>query len=110
MNDIRSGCDVGTGAQRQVLTGSLQQEFMGIPPAGQAISVEGMNFYRLKNGRVADIWTQFDAPGMMQQLGAAPGRLSAPSPTTGSARSGPCTGRRPGLLQCTESRRRRFAP
>jgi hypothetical protein len=30
----------------------------------------GQNFYRLKNGRVTDIWTQFDGLGMMQQLGA----------------------------------------
>jgi predicted ester cyclase len=29
-----------------------------------------MNFYRLENGRVTDIWTQFDGLGLMQQLGA----------------------------------------
>ena len=44
----------------------------GIPANGQAISVEGMNFYRLENGRVTYIWTQFDAAGLMQQLGAMP--------------------------------------
>jgi predicted ester cyclase len=52
------------------VTGSLQQEFMGIPASGQTIRVEGMNFYRLKDGRVTDIWTQFDGAAMMQQLGA----------------------------------------
>jgi len=31
-----------------------------------------MNFYRLREGRVTDIWTQFDGIGMMQQLGAMP--------------------------------------
>jgi len=31
-----------------------------------------MNFYRLENGRVTDIWTQFDGLGLMQQLGALP--------------------------------------
>jgi predicted ester cyclase len=54
------------------VTGSLQQEFMGIPASGQTISVEGMNFYRLKDGHVTDIWTQFDGAAMMQQLGAVP--------------------------------------
>ena len=44
---------------------------MGIPARGQKIEVEGMNFYRLKNGRVTDVWTQFDGAGMMQQLSAA---------------------------------------
>ncbi len=61
-----------TVATRWVLTGSLQQEFMGIPASGQRVRVEGMNFYRLKDGRVTDIWTQFDSIGMMQQLGAIP--------------------------------------
>jgi steroid delta-isomerase-like uncharacterized protein len=66
---IASGDTVAT---RWVLTGSQQQEFMGIPAAGQTIRVEGMNFYRLKDGRVTDMWTQFDAAAMMQQLGATP--------------------------------------
>jgi predicted ester cyclase len=54
------------------VTGSQQQEFMGIPASGQTIRVEGMNFYRLEDGRVTDIWTQFDGVAMMQQLGAIP--------------------------------------
>jgi len=70
LQDIIASGD--TVATRWVLTGSLQQEFMGIPAAGQAIRVEGMNFYRLKDGRVTDIWTQFDGVAMMQQLGATP--------------------------------------
>jgi steroid delta-isomerase-like uncharacterized protein len=70
MQDIVASGD--TVATRWVVTGSLQQEFMGIPAAGQPIRVEGMNFYRLKGGRVTDIWTQFDGVGLMQQLGANP--------------------------------------
>jgi steroid delta-isomerase-like uncharacterized protein len=64
--------DGDTVATRWVATGSLQQEFMGIPAADQTIRIEGMNFYRLKDGRVTDIWTQFDSAAMMQQLGAIP--------------------------------------
>ena len=59
-------------ATRWVVTGSLQREFMGIPASSQPIRVEGMNFYRLKGGRVTDIWTQFDGVALMQQLGAIP--------------------------------------
>jgi len=66
---IASGDTVAT---RWVVAGSLQQEFMGIPGSGQMIRVEGMNFYRLRDGRVTDIWTQFDGVAMMQQLGAIP--------------------------------------
>ena len=70
LQDIVASGD--TVATRWVVTGSLRQEFMGIPAAGQRIRVEGMNFYRLKEGRVTDIWAQSDALGMMQQLGAMP--------------------------------------
>jgi steroid delta-isomerase-like uncharacterized protein len=70
LQDIIAGGD--TVATRWVVTGSQQLEFMGISPAGQLIRVEGMNFYRLEDGRVTDIWTQFDGVGMMQQLGAIP--------------------------------------
>jgi steroid delta-isomerase-like uncharacterized protein len=70
LQDIIASGD--TVATRWVVTGSLQQEFMGIPATGQTIRVEGMNFYRLEDGRLTDIWTQFDGVGMMQQLGALP--------------------------------------
>ena len=70
LQDIVASGD--TVATRWVVTGALRQEFMGIPATGQAIRVEGMNFYRLRNGRVTDVWTQFDAATLMQQLGAAP--------------------------------------
>ncbi len=64
---------VGSGdtvATRWILTGSQQQDFMGIPARGQKLEIEGMNFYRLESGRVTDVWTQFDGAGMMQQLSA----------------------------------------
>jgi predicted ester cyclase len=70
--------DAALGAGRQLLAWlacpihPALQEFTGIPASGQTIRVEGMNFYRLKDGRVTDIWTQFDGVAMMQQLGAIP--------------------------------------
>jgi steroid delta-isomerase-like uncharacterized protein len=70
LQDIVTSGD--TVATRWVVSGSLQQEFMGIPASGQTIKVEGMNFYRLKDGRVTDVWTQFDGVALMQQLGAIP--------------------------------------
>jgi steroid delta-isomerase-like uncharacterized protein len=70
LQDIIASGD--TVATRWVVTGSLRQELMGIAACGQAIRVEGMNFYRLEDGRVTDIWTQFDGVALMQQLGAIP--------------------------------------
>jgi steroid delta-isomerase-like uncharacterized protein len=68
LQDIIASGD--TVATRWVVTGSVQQEFMRIPASGQTIRVEGMNFHRLKDGRVTDIWTQFDGVALMHQLGA----------------------------------------
>ena len=70
LQDIIASGD--TVATRWVVSGTQQQEFMGIPASGQAVRVEGMNFDRLQDGRVTDIWTQFDGIAMMQQLGATP--------------------------------------
>jgi steroid delta-isomerase-like uncharacterized protein len=70
LRDVISSGD--TVATRWVLTGSQRQDFMGVPAAGQAIRVEGMNFYRLKDGRVTDLWTRFDGVAPMRQLGATP--------------------------------------
>jgi steroid delta-isomerase-like uncharacterized protein len=70
LQDIIASGD--TVATRWVVAGSLQQEFMGTPAAGQPVKVAGMNFYRLKDGRVTDVWTQFDGLALMQQLGAIP--------------------------------------
>ena len=70
LQDIIASGDIV--ATRWVVTGSQQQEFMGIPATGQPVTVEGMNFYRLENGRVTDIWTQFDGAALMQQLGSVP--------------------------------------
>jgi steroid delta-isomerase-like uncharacterized protein len=69
LQDIVASGD--TVATRWVVTGSMQQDFIGITASGQKIRVEGMNFYRLKDGRVTDIWTQFDGVALMQQLGAS---------------------------------------
>src|SRR5260221_6317824 len=57
LQDIIASGD--TVATRWVVTGSQQQELMGIPASGQTIRVEGMNFYRLNDGLVTYIWTQF---------------------------------------------------
>ncbi len=68
LQDIIASSD--TVATRWILTGTLQQDYMGIVGRGQRVTIEGMNFYRLKDFRVTDIWTQFDGLTMMQQLGA----------------------------------------
>jgi len=43
--------------------------FLGITPTGRRLSVRGMDFYRLEDGRVVEHWDVVDEFGMLTQLG-----------------------------------------
>jgi steroid delta-isomerase-like uncharacterized protein len=43
--------------------------FMGLPPTGNQVVVKGMDFYRLKDGKLVEHWDSVDQLGLMQQLG-----------------------------------------
>ena len=48
--------------------GSLQ----GIAPTGKQVTVTGIAINRIANGKVVESWLNFDALGMLQQLGVIP--------------------------------------
>jgi steroid delta-isomerase-like uncharacterized protein len=52
--------------------GTHQGELMGIPPTGNKAVVSGTITSRLSGGRIEEEWNNFDALGMMQQLGVIP--------------------------------------
>ena len=52
--------------------GTHQGELMGIPPSGNRVEVSGMDIMRISGGKIAETWSQYDAMGMMQQIGAVP--------------------------------------
>ncbi len=55
-------------------TGTHEGEFMGMPPTGKSIDVQAIDIVRFgDDGLAHEHWGVFDAMGMMQQLGAAPG-------------------------------------
>jgi len=41
----------------------------GLPATGRSIRVWGMTFFRLRDGRIFEEWTQFDQYSMLKQLG-----------------------------------------
>lgn len=61
---------------RWTMTGTHQGPFMGVPPTGRQMTIEGLDFSRVVDGKVAEHWAQFDAVSAMIQIGALP----APSP------------------------------
>ena len=57
---------------RMQIAGTQQGEFMGIPPTGRAITMGSINILRCTNGLIVEQWNNYDALGMLQQLGAIP--------------------------------------
>jgi predicted ester cyclase len=50
---------------------------MGMPPSGKTYEIEEIHVFRLRDGKVAEHWHQFDQMAMMKQLGAMPGGPAA---------------------------------
>ena len=57
---------------RWTMTAIHSGEFMGVPPTGQQITMQGVIIDRFVDGRVAEAWESFDMYGLMKQLGAIP--------------------------------------
>jgi len=49
--------------------GTHSGTFLGIPATGRRAAVRGMDFYRFKNGRIAEHWDNMDELSMLTQLG-----------------------------------------
>ena len=48
-------------------------EFMGLPPTGKAITITGIEIFRIKEGKIAELWGEANLMGLMHQLGILPG-------------------------------------
>ncbi len=49
--------------------GTHKGEFNGIPPTGKKVSLGVIAIYRIKDGKIAEFWGEYDMLGLMQQLG-----------------------------------------
>lgn len=53
-------------------TGTHTGPFMGAPPTGNRVEIEGIDIYRVVDGRVVEHWGYPDVPALMGQLGGPP--------------------------------------
>jgi steroid delta-isomerase-like uncharacterized protein len=58
-----------TVVARYTAHGTHKGELNGIAPTGKQINVSGITICRFANGKIAEGWVNWDALGMMQQLG-----------------------------------------
>ena len=61
--------EVQNEVTRWTVAGTHQGELTGIPPTGRSISVTGISIARIANGKIVESWNNWDALGLMQQLG-----------------------------------------
>ena len=57
---------------RYIVRGTHQGEFMGIAPTGKSITLTGILISRFADDKVVEDWNNYDALGMLQQLGVIP--------------------------------------
>jgi steroid delta-isomerase-like uncharacterized protein len=50
--------------------GTHTGEFMGIPPTGRDITMTGIEIFRIRNGKIAELWGEANLMGLVKQLGA----------------------------------------
>jgi steroid delta-isomerase-like uncharacterized protein len=65
-------------ATRWTGRGTNTGELMGMPPTGKEVTVEGITYSRVADGKAHEAWLIWDTLSMLQQLGAVP----AATPTT----------------------------
>jgi len=53
-------------------SGTHRGEIMGIPATGRRVEWTETHIVRVQNGKIVEHWGNFDALGMLQQLGAVP--------------------------------------
>lgn len=58
-------------------TGTQKGEFMGIPPTGRRVEINGISLERVADGRVLEEVVYFDQLTLLQQLGVAPAAMQA---------------------------------
>ena len=57
---------------RYTASGTHQGELMGIASTGNRVEITGISITRIEDGKIEEIWENYDTLGMMQQLGVIP--------------------------------------
>jgi steroid delta-isomerase-like uncharacterized protein len=81
-SSMRIGRIVAEGdmiATHWTATGTHTGELMGIAPTGRDVTVEGVQFDRIREGKIVESHGLFDALGLLQQIGAVPAGAPAPA-------------------------------
>jgi steroid delta-isomerase-like uncharacterized protein len=62
---------------RWTATGTHKGDLFGMSPTGKQATIIGITIDRFSGGKIAESWDNWDALGLMQQLGAIPAMAQA---------------------------------
>ncbi|MDP9229329.1 MAG: ester cyclase [Bacteroidota bacterium] len=57
---------------RWTANGTHNGQLMQIPPTNKKVSLKGIDILRIENDKIVERWGEFDALGMLSQLGVIP--------------------------------------
>lgn len=57
---------------RYVAEGTHVGEYMGVPGTGKRFRISGIDIWRLKDGKLVELWSLLDNYSFMEQVGAIP--------------------------------------
>ena len=55
-------------AVRDEICGTHNAVYNGVQPTGRKVTVGRLSFYKLKDGKISEAWSQLDMAGLMRQL------------------------------------------
>lgn len=61
-----------TVAARFTARGVHKGSFMDLPATGKSITMTGIEIFRIKDGKIIELWGEANLLGLMQQLGIVP--------------------------------------
>ena len=68
-DDMAEGDKVVT---RWIGQGTHQGELMGVAPTGNQLTFTGITIHRIEDTKIVEEWSNWDALGVMRQIGVAP--------------------------------------
>ena len=80
--------DGDTVISRVVARGTYAGTYLGIPATGRWVERGGIFIFRIRDGRIAEIWDEIDQLGLLRQLGATVTLADGTGTTEASHRSG----------------------
>jgi steroid delta-isomerase-like uncharacterized protein len=52
-------------------------EYLGVPPTGKRIHIEGLDLFHVRNGKITEAWIEYDNLSVLQQMGVTPQEVQA---------------------------------